>query len=576
MQSPRLAHSGRPHAVDPTPSRPAHKRALLAGVALAGASVVAVSPTSTAVPALLAIQSADLALTASANPLETWQSVFQTSATHIEYGFDEIANSYPLYTQWMSAGASGLIEELAGSLLNGAGWQALAGNLPDYGKRIQDAIQTSIEGSQNGWEGPNGEIVGGSEAMGKALEKAISHLQAGEFNYALATINEQFLWSLGAAGWPLQDVLNVPGDILTDLGADQAAFVVNHMLNDTMTKATMALIGPSVTAAFRFTESLDAVVAASKTGDWETAAAELLDLPAKTVGAYLNGYTPKVAIENNQPWDWPGLLTKDGTVEYFMFTIPRELSWAIGGPRIPAPTSLTEAPAQESAEQTVPEGTDGDSSAPAIDSDAGAVTISTLAKKVKAAIAGATENNTQAENTASVSESTGAEAAVVDASPADIEASQIKAVSQTEDAAEAGSASDASAAPSTTETKKRGPLTTIRGKLADRFGKHSAATADSESTATQPNRADRRKNVASAAGTSSEDNSSDSAASASTGSDSSAPKRFSDRAKRVGSSSDGAGLSRSTSKPSSETSSRSSSSTDASSTSASSSSSSSD
>lgn len=317
-------HAGRPLAADSSTPHPRYKRALLTGVALAGASVIAVTPVAPTAPALAAaVTDRDVQLAAWTDPLTTWQNALQTAFGHVEYGLNEIATMYPVYMQDILGGTPTLIQELGGVLINVDGWQQFVADLPSYGERISTALQKSAEDSQGQFDG-----------LGEMVEMFVGFLQAKEFNRAYATVNEYFLWTLGAGAWPLFDLLYMPGEIAETLGAEKLANVLDVLLTDNaLGNVTEAILGPVVTAAFQFTEALDDLVAAIDAQDWESAASEMLNMPAKVANAYLNGFIPRLAIEDEKPWPWQGVLTAKGTFEHFLFTLPRDLAWAMKSTR---------------------------------------------------------------------------------------------------------------------------------------------------------------------------------------------------------------------------------------------------
>ncbi|UXA16095.1 hypothetical protein [Mycobacterium sp. SMC-4] len=298
---------------------PLHKRAVLTGVALVSASVLTITPMAPAPAALAAAQARDVQMAAWTNPLTTWQEAFKASSQNIAYGLNEVATKYPVWLGDVLRGSPTLFQELGGVFGNTTGWQALAADLPGYGDRIREAIQTSIADSQGRFDG-----------VADLMRDVAGYLGAAQFNNAFAAVNEYFLWSLGAGAWPLFDVLAMPGQIAQTLGAGKLANVFDVLLTDNaLGHYTESLLGPVVTAAFQFTEVLDDIAAAIKTGDWTTALSETINMPGKVVNALLNGYTPRLAIEDGKPWPWVGLLTPKGAFEQFFINMPRDIAWAM-------------------------------------------------------------------------------------------------------------------------------------------------------------------------------------------------------------------------------------------------------
>ncbi|MEZ0343121.1 hypothetical protein ACAG25_24470 [Mycobacterium sp. pV006] len=294
---------------------------MLAGVAVVSASVLTVTPVTPTPTALAAAatQSRDVQMAAWTNPFTTWQNTLATASENVNYGLNEVRTKYPVWFGDVFRGSSTMLRELGGVFGNTAGWQALITDLPEYGERIRTALETSAEDSEGQFDG-----------LGKMLQDVSGYLRQAQFNNAFAAVNEYFLWSLGAGAWPLFDVFYMPGQIAETLGAGKLANVFDVLLTDNaLGHYTESLLGPVVTAAFQFTEVLDDIALAIKAGDWTTALSETVNMPGKVTNALLNGYTPRLAIEDGKPWPWVGLLTPKGAFETFFINIPRDIAWAL-------------------------------------------------------------------------------------------------------------------------------------------------------------------------------------------------------------------------------------------------------
>ncbi len=319
------------------PPRPAslRKRALIVGVALVGASAITASPATAAVPALASAKAYEVQLAAAVDPLATWQSTFETAFGHIQYGLNEMGTLYPALAQDLLQAAPALFQEFGGMLTNVGGWQQVMNNLPGYAERIQAAIEASQEA---------GDIPDDIPTFDEMIQNVSGYLQNYEFNNAFAEFNQYFLWSAGGGAWPLLRELTIGTEILQTVGAYRLAsawdalFVGPDGQGGAVTDFTMFVFGPVVTAAMAFTESLDDVAAAAIDNDWENAVAELLNIAPNTLNAYLNGHNPRVS---GFDWDWAGALTNKGTLEYFLFTLPRELTWGLLNPLVPEESEAT-------------------------------------------------------------------------------------------------------------------------------------------------------------------------------------------------------------------------------------------
>ena len=318
--------------------RPAslRKRALIVGVALVGASAITASPATAAVPALASAKAYEVQLAAAVDPLATWQSTFETAFGHIQYGLNEMGTLYPVLGQELLQVAPALFQEFGGMLTNVGGWQQVMNNLPGYAERIQAAIEASQEA---------GDVPDDIPTFDEMIQNVSGYLQNYEFNNAFAEFNQYFLWNAGGGAWPLLRELTIGTEILQTVGAYRLAsawdalFVGPDGQGGAVTDLTMYVFGPVVTAAMAFTESLDDIAAAAIDNDWENAVAHLLNIAPNTLNAYLNGHNPRVS---GFDWDWAGALTNLGTLEYFAFKLPRDLTWALLNPLVPEESEAAE------------------------------------------------------------------------------------------------------------------------------------------------------------------------------------------------------------------------------------------
>ncbi|CAJ1583344.1 hypothetical protein [[Mycobacterium] wendilense] len=475
------------------------KRALVVGVALVGASAITASPATAAVPALATAQARDVQLAAAANPLQTWQNTLNTAFGHVQYGLNEMSTLYPQLAQELAGAVPVVLEEFAGVLTNTAGWQQVLNNLPSYAERIQAAIEASQE------QDPN--VPDDLPDFNGMLENVAGYLQNQQFNNAFAEFNQYFLWSLGSGAWPLLKELTIGSEILETIGAHRLANVWDAMLvgpdgqGGAVTDFTLFTLGPIVTAAFQFTEGLDDIAAAVKANDWENAIGELLDIAPKTLNAYLNGYNPRVS---DQPWDWAGVLTNRGTLEYFAFTLPREITWALINPRFPAvPETMALTVAPESA---LPEAIstsltraskllslDLDALSPEAEADK--ATEDAVEKVIEAdetevvETTPATDGETVPAETTPVDKVEAGEEAVQTTPTTDTETTPAEpAPAETDTAVEDLPASAdqadpaAESAKSAVEKSRSSKFRSIRNKLADRFGKGESSRSDSRTS----------------------------------------------------------------------------------------------
>ncbi|WP_019972173.1 hypothetical protein [Mycobacterium sp. 141] len=320
---------------------------MLAGVAVAGASVMAITPSAQLAPTLTEIQNRAVQLSAAEGPFSLLQSTLETAAGHVQYGLDLIPTLYPTLALEVADGSPDILAELQTALTNTDGWQQVAADLPGYGTAISDFLQSTLSGLISG-----DSAGGGLEQLPGVLESVATHLANGEFTEAYAEFNWWALFSLGSsAGWNMQTVAAIPSDILDTLGAPRLARTYEALFgSDALTMYSQAILTPVIGATFQLTEALDEVVAAANDEDWETVSSGLVNLPTKVLRAYFEGYAPSASFDPGVG-GWPGLLTKDGTLETLLFTVPRNLTWGLT------------APIEQSTEQTQTASTDAASTA---------------------------------------------------------------------------------------------------------------------------------------------------------------------------------------------------------------------
>lgn len=139
-------------------------------------------------------------------------------------------------------------------------------------------------------------------------------------------------------------LLSIPGDLLGGLpGFNRIDDLVNSFGEQ---GAARAYIGPFLTAGFQLAQVLDDTLAAVQAGDAALAVNELVNLPARVVNAFVNGFTPVFS-----PGEWPSLLsgatlltgsnTAPGGFQYSLVTAVNDIIRALGGT---PPTLVTELP----------------------------------------------------------------------------------------------------------------------------------------------------------------------------------------------------------------------------------------
>ncbi|WP_135451900.1 hypothetical protein [Mycobacterium sp. DL99] len=267
-----------------------------AGVALVGASVIAVTPlapppTDVHLPTLPS--HAAVELSAFTNPLDTWASVLTATLTDVGALGQAIAdNPAPILRQ-----------VIANQLANAT---KLAG--------IGQTVATAIGGLLN----PSNPYSSVS-----LLQTAVSQVAAGNIADAIDSVYSALIvYPAFNLGFPLLGAYDVVNATMTNV----QKFVAS--LPNLVAMAGMNLaFGTLGSIKGALQDSAQGFVDAVKTGDVETAVSIALNAPAVLAGAALNGYAP---------FNHSGLLGVDGPIRAFVDWQERAAE-AIGKP-VPPPT----------------------------------------------------------------------------------------------------------------------------------------------------------------------------------------------------------------------------------------------
>lgn len=321
------ADSGRDFWSAPSSSAPLKKRLLLASVAMTGASVIAVSPAASNLPALEIAQQRAVDLVAFENPFAVLAGTVSNTFKNLSARGGEI-NATLIPNLSAILGNKELQRELSVILFRP---ETVAQQLQDRLAEHQETLRLGYEQSQAGW-------AAHTELLPGVMERAQAELLAGHFTEAFAHINDWFIFGLGAAGWPLYPSFAVPGQVARDVGGPAIGAILDALLvgDTTLAGYPHAILVPFVSAIFRFTDSLDEIQVATQAGDVVTALSHMINLPVKVLGAFLNGYTPSIAPE----WSvFPGFLTPGGPIDSFFVQYPTLIAKALG--LIPKTTTQT-------------------------------------------------------------------------------------------------------------------------------------------------------------------------------------------------------------------------------------------
>ncbi|EHB56395.1 hypothetical protein MycrhDRAFT_3589 [Mycolicibacterium rhodesiae JS60] len=239
-----------------------------AGVALVGASVIAISPLAPPLPDTQAMQravsSVSVELSAAVNPIENWIQVFQTSAANLGAIGQQIADSPAPILSQIVANQMAAFEDLKTRLDSNAG-----------------TVKLILDGAPN------------------AIATARGQLQSGDIVGAFDTFNNQIVIPLALAG--VQAVSDLTRPLVSAVNNFAKAFAtVPDAVFQVILPMTFPLVS-TINAAVQATQDVyDGVVA----GDPAAVINTLVNLPANLVDGFLNGSGTILGFINA-----PGLLT---------------------------------------------------------------------------------------------------------------------------------------------------------------------------------------------------------------------------------------------------------------------------
>ncbi|HEY9264816.1 MAG TPA: hypothetical protein VIQ11_09450 [Mycobacterium sp.] len=285
---------------------------LTAGVALAGASVIAVSPVvvtkSDTTMVALPTSSVAVELTAAVNPITAWADVFASAAENaVSIGNTVLQDPAPLLRQ-------------------------LFRNQLGYGETLFTAAQGVVEGAV-AYLDPANEF-----GFWADIRKAGTQLAAGNIGGAVTTVASALtLGPLFSIGIPLltSGLLEIPATIAQNFANVVKALTDVATVLPIVTGALGAVLAPINAIG----DTIGAAFNALGAGNLVDAVVNLINIPAAAVGALLNGYT------NSEGTPYPGLLTfseepfSAGLVQSLLVTLPKAIAAAIA-PETQAATTV--------------------------------------------------------------------------------------------------------------------------------------------------------------------------------------------------------------------------------------------
>lgn len=275
---------------------------LATGVALVGAGAIALAPVQLQVPDvnIPTISSAAVQLTAQPNPIALWSQVFAGAIENMGGLGDEVlSDPFPVLRQ---------------ILKNQFGYLQTVGNA---GKGIIDGLMEYASP-----DNPFGLQAG--------IRDAFAQMEAGDIAAGFSTLTSTLVIGplVSGIGLPLlmSGLLQVPGAIAQNLADAVGAIFDNANIVPLLT----AVAGPIVAPINAFGASVEDFVEALGAGNIVDAITTVINVPARIVGAVLNGYTD---VQGNF---LPGLLTVSdnpftaGLLQALFVNIPRAIATALG------------------------------------------------------------------------------------------------------------------------------------------------------------------------------------------------------------------------------------------------------
>jgi hypothetical protein len=283
---------------------------LAAGVAMMGASLIAVNPLTptiandiqqravrltdsvvadvgdfaanvgTALPGSLDMSgfaSAAASIPPAVNPIVEWLNVFETAGSNLQaIAQNWFADPFPVLGQVLS---------------NQVGYADVMGS--NLSALVTD-LNTLV-----------------TQTLPPQINTLIDGIQSGAISSSVYSFSSHFLLDLFPLLTPLDNILAIPGEMLTNLA---------HTVTDNLSSvAAFDLLVPLNETLFAQwqggADGLQAALDAYNAGQPTTAFVDLLNVPAAISGGYLNG-TPA-------PSEWNGLLSSGGLLENLINTIPQ-------------------------------------------------------------------------------------------------------------------------------------------------------------------------------------------------------------------------------------------------------------
>jgi hypothetical protein len=309
----------------PSDSKTAHvSRLMIAGVAVAGASLFAMNAPTPAGPQ---VQHRAVQLTAGE---VDWPSVVTSAEQNLQA------------LETGAATANGELSTALGNVSEHFGTQigtALTG--------FETGIQNSLDG---GWYGgDDGYVFGlfggtvtnpatGISETGSLLQQLSTDFQGGNTLQAFSDFNA---WSLETVDHTLNPLLGPLVDETSDSGATTYSIPVElsqiqtNLLEtfgnyDELKAALQSVLSPEISAIFALTKDVDTIGTEIAAGDTAQGMSDLNNLSSDVFGALINGYDAGTNPFNGAEELFPGLLNDGSLLQSLLVTWPEQLVTALG------------------------------------------------------------------------------------------------------------------------------------------------------------------------------------------------------------------------------------------------------
>ncbi|MGF2947071.1 hypothetical protein [Mycobacterium sp. Lab-001] len=288
---------------------------LAAGVAVVGAGLIAVNPVAPTIAADISERAVRLTSSMAASIGEVTTNIATTLPGSLDMGdLSAAATSIPPavnpIVEWLNvfSGAFTNVDEVA--------TQWLADPFPILSQVISNQIGFANDAGSNlqGLAADIGTLL--TQQLPANFETLFAGIQAGDISQSVSIFNQALLADLAPLLTPLSNLASIPGEMLANLGnaADQIPYILVSMVGDVFT----AMLAGAQGTANGVQSALDAATA----GQFATAFVDLLNVPAMSVGGFLNGVTEPSAVPGLLTWsDLPG--NTSGLLNDLVNTWPR-------------------------------------------------------------------------------------------------------------------------------------------------------------------------------------------------------------------------------------------------------------